>query len=76
MLVGHFHQYVHTENIIVNGSIKGYDEYAASCNFSYEPPQQALFLVNSHRGITFRMPVRCDGYEVKNKPFSEKITVL
>lgn len=60
MCLGHWHQYIHHSRLIVNGSLKGYDEYAYSGNFGFEPPQQALWLTHPKHGITFRMPVRCD----------------
>lgn len=63
MMMGHWHQYIHTENLIVNGSIKGYDEYASICNFPFEPPKQALFIVHPHLGVTYRMPIICDAYK-------------
>ena len=63
MAMGHFHQYIHTENLLINSSIKGLDEYAYISNFGYERPQQALFMVHPDHGITFRMPVLCDSYE-------------
>jgi len=43
----------------VNGSLKGYDEYAYVSNFSYEPPQQALAIVVPEKGITIQAPVFC-----------------
>lgn len=42
---------------IVNGSLKGYDEYAYAGNFGFEEPKQALWLTHPERGITFQMPV-------------------
>jgi len=60
MIVGHWHQYIHTRTLIVNGSLKGYDEYAYTNNFSFEEPQQALWLNHPRHGITFRMPVNCE----------------
>lgn len=60
MMVGHFHQYIHTDMLIVNGSVKGYDEYAYQMNFPYEPPQQALFIEHPDKRTSFRMPVLCD----------------
>lgn len=59
MMVGHFHSYLHTSSLIVNGTTKGIDEYAYQMNFGYEEPQQALFLVNEKHGITIRLPVIC-----------------
>jgi hypothetical protein len=57
MLLGHWHQYVSMNRIIVNGSLKGYDEYANSGNFGFEKPKQALFMTHPKHGITFSMPV-------------------
>lgn len=60
MILGHWHQYIHLTRLIVNGSLKGYDEYAYSNNFGYEPPQQALWITHPKYRITFRMPVYVD----------------
>jgi hypothetical protein len=57
MIMGHFHQYVHHGRFIINGSLKGLDEYAWANNFPFEQPQQALWLTHPKHGITFRMPV-------------------
>lgn len=76
MMIGHFHQYVHTNSLIVNGSVKGFDEYSSGNNYSYEPPQQALFIVHPTYGVTFRMPIRCDGYELEDKKSSNKVKIV
>jgi hypothetical protein len=60
MVVGHFHQYLARPNLIMNGSLKGYDEYGMSNNFEFEPPIQALFLVHPRWGINYSIPVICD----------------
>lgn len=60
MMNGHWHQYIHTDSLIVNGSIKGYDEFASGLNLPYEPPQQALFISHPEKRETFRMPILCD----------------
>ena len=57
MLLGHWHQYCHLGRVIVNGSLKGYDEYANSGNFGFEQPKQALWVTHPRHGITFAMPV-------------------
>jgi len=44
----------------VNGSLKGYDEYANQGNFGFEPPRQPLWITNAKHGITFRMPVNVE----------------
>jgi hypothetical protein len=60
MLLGHWHQYIHHSRVIVNGSLKGYDEYAYSNNFGFELPRQALFINHPKYGITFGMPVQVE----------------
>ena len=60
MICGHWHQYIHLRRLIVNGSVKGYDEYAFAGNFPFEEPTQALWMTHPRFGITFRMPVFCE----------------
>lgn len=60
MICGHWHQYIHVERLIVNGSMKGYDEYAYQGNFGFEPPRQGLWVTHPRYGITYRMPVLCE----------------
>lgn len=60
IMMGHWHQYLHATRIIMNGSLKGYDEYAAQGNFGFEPPIQSLFVTHPRYGITYRMPVLCE----------------
>ena len=60
MLIGHFHSLMMLPHLIVNGSPKGYDEYAASLNIRWERPAQALWITHPDRGITFSMPVYLD----------------
>lgn len=60
MMIGHFHTLAQLPRIITNGSLKGYDEYAYSNNFSFELPQQALWITHPSRGITFSMPVHLE----------------
>lgn len=57
MILGHWHQYIHMNRFIVNGTLKGYDEYADASNFDVEPAQQALWITHPDHGITFRAPV-------------------
>jgi len=60
MIIGHWHQLVMLNRLIVNGSLKGYDEYAYAGNFPFEPPQQGLWLTHPKYRITYRMPVYVD----------------
>lgn len=57
LLMGHFHQLIQLQRLIVNGSLKGYCEYAYSNNFSFEPARQALWITHPKHGITFSAPV-------------------
>lgn len=59
-LLGHWHQYLTGPNWIVNGSLKGYDEYAKTNGFGFEPARQALAVVTPERGIVQQMPVYAD----------------
>lgn len=65
MLLGHWHQLIQLERLIVNGSLKGYDEYAYTNNFGFEPPRQALWLTHPEHGLTFSMPVYVDRKKVE-----------
>jgi hypothetical protein len=60
MILGHWHQLIQLRRLIVNGSLKGYDEYANNGNFGFEPPQQGLWITHPLYGITFQMPVYVD----------------
>jgi len=57
LIAGHWHQYIHMSRLVVNGSLKGYDEYASQNNFGFELPTQALWITHPKHGVTFRMPV-------------------
>lgn len=59
-LFGHWHQYITGPDWQGNGSLKGFDEYAASAGFNPEPARQALSIVTPERGITQQMPVYAD----------------
>jgi hypothetical protein len=59
MAIGHWHQLITapSQGLIVNGSTKGYDEYAAVSNFRPERPQQAMWLITPEHGVTVTAPV-------------------
>jgi hypothetical protein len=57
MVMGHWHQYGAFKNIIVNGSLKGPDEYSYISNFEYEPAQQAFWITTPEHGVTFSAPI-------------------
>lgn len=67
MVCGHYHQSVFypSRGIIVAGSPKGYDEYAAEKSFEPEPPQSTLWLTTPERGVTQYAPIFCADREAE-----------
>lgn len=61
-LLGHFHTYtsVGRGNIIINGSLIGFNPFAETLGLSPEPPTQALFLLDRKRGVTVQIPILVD----------------
>ena len=57
LCMGHWHQLAHVKGLIVNGSLKGYDEYAYISNFEFEPPQQAMFVTGPKWGKGITAPI-------------------
>lgn len=57
--MGHWHQQIVAPELgmIVAGSLKGYDEYAAVMNFRPERPQMPMWLVTPEKGITVTAPI-------------------
>lgn len=55
--MGHWHQYISTPSLIINGSLKGVDEYAFISNFSFEQPQQAMAIVTPKHNVTIQAPI-------------------
>lgn len=59
LLIGHWHQFMPLPGVIVNGSLKGYDEFAYQNGFQYQPPMQAFWFTHPDRGITCYWPIQC-----------------
>jgi len=59
MCLGHWHTLMFAPNFVVNGTTKGYDEYAFTSNFGYEEPSQAMFLISPEHGKTWTAPIFC-----------------
>lgn len=57
LVMGHWHNLIFGPSFVVNGSLKGYDEYAAISNFGFEEPAQALFLMTPEHGKSWTAPV-------------------
>lgn len=64
LLMGHWHTYIPRSDavhVIVNGALKGYDEYARLfLRVPYSRPSQALWFVHPDFGITCQWPVFLD----------------
>ena len=54
LICGHWHQLTMLDKIIINGSLKGYDEYAYTNNFNPESPQQALWITHPDGSIRIK----------------------
>jgi hypothetical protein len=58
LVIGHWHQYLTLPGLIVNNSLKGYDEYARlALRAPYSRPSQALWFTHPEHGITAQWPV-------------------
>lgn len=44
----------------INGSMVGYNAYARSCGFPYQPPIQGMKLLDKKRGFTGSFPIFCE----------------
>lgn len=60
--VGHWHQLTlaHTRGLVCNGSMKGWDEFAASLRLRPEPAMQGFWAHTPTRGVTIAAPIFCE----------------
>lgn len=56
-VMGHYHMRMVLPGAIVNGSLKGFDEYASGRSFPYEAPQQMFWFTHRKYGITAQWPI-------------------
>jgi len=57
-LIGHWHNYLDLQTVVVNGTVKGYDEFARlALRAPYEPPTQSLSYVHPSWGRTAKFPI-------------------
>lgn len=68
ILHGHYHVSGNPGNVLSNGSVPGYSEYADDLRVVVEPPQQNLFLLHSRWGLRERMPVQLEDPKPPIKP--------
>ena len=56
LIYGHFHQLIYEEGsgcgMLINGSIKGYDEFILKTKYSGQTPIQALLTFHPRHGMT------------------------
>lgn len=73
LLLGHWHQRSKFKRIMVNGALKGYDEYAYHANFEFELPVQSFWLTDPKHGVTIDAPIHVLG---KDEPWLKMNPVL
>ena len=67
LIFGHWHRYFPGRQFVVNGSLKGFDEYSKKMGFTFEPPQQALWLTSPEYGMSFNAPVFAEDLKLAKK---------
>jgi len=55
--IAHWHTAIAIKEVIINGSVVGYDSYAMSFGFDYEEPQQQLVFLNKKHGVILHVPI-------------------
>lgn len=62
IVMGHWHQYLSLPGLIVNNSLKGFDEFARlALRAPYSRPSQAMWFSHPEHGITARWEVYLEG---------------
>jgi hypothetical protein len=57
-LMGHWHQAEFSRDVVINGSLIGYNEYSEIIKAEPEPPQQCMFLLHNRYGHTGFYPLK------------------
>lgn len=60
LVIAHWHQCIWGKRLVVNGSVKGYDEYAIDLQFEFEEPKQWAWLTSKSFGKCSPMEIYCD----------------
>lgn len=55
--MGHWHQRICLPHVLVNGSLIGYNAFAMSKGFSFEPPSQSMRMLDSRRWTGADIPL-------------------
>jgi predicted phosphodiesterase len=74
LICGHYHQLAMLRTRIVNGSLKGFDEYAYGLGLPPEPPAQASWLTHPTKGVTIQVPVFCSEEEDAEDNYSQWVS--
>lgn len=56
-VIGHYHSFSDFGDLIVNGSIIGFNPFAISIKASFQDPKQIFFLIDKKRGKTIVAPI-------------------
>jgi hypothetical protein len=59
-VVGHWHQFKDFGDVVVNGSLIGYNAFALSIKARYEVPRQGFFLIDNDHGKRLVTPIHVD----------------
>jgi hypothetical protein len=65
---GHYHTSANPGNILANGSVPGYSEYADDLRAGVEPPQQWAYLLHDKWWMRERMPIQLEEPKIAGKP--------
>lgn len=65
---GHYHTTANPGNILANGSVPGYSEYADDLRAVVEPPQQWAYLLHDKWWMRERMPIQLEDPAPPQKP--------
>jgi hypothetical protein len=71
IMMGHWHQWLSLPGIVVNGTLKGYDEYARlGLRAPYQRPTQALWFVHPKHGVTAQWPIYLEAKQTSTQEWS------
>ncbi len=69
VVMGHWHQYITLPGLIVNNSLKGFDEFARlALRAPYSRPSQSLWFTHPDHGVTAHWQIYLEGLTYVEKP--------
>lgn len=72
-VIGHFHNFLEQNNLVISGSLIGYTPYAASKGMPPDPPSQALIIVDRDYGKVSATPLFCGKREERKIQHTFKV---